>query len=294
MGIAHNKQNFQDWITQQWVILFGRRIEKKEYEWLVGPFGDTTGIGLKFIDQLVEKEQLIIDKKKEDKGLIFSIDQLSLSKEDLNLLSNDVIDFYENTSNYKFDLKVKWNPFFKGFGILLKILFSNRIEQLNVPIENIKDSKALKSEIIHLLETDTGKLKRTIWLRRFKSTDEVVYSGVYETCKIPSGLTCIKAIFPLPNGNATVILNPSVGKNGELILKSSGNKFGDSGFYFLLTDSKGNLWAKFIKAFKDKLIATSKNDRIFVEQTLTLWNLKVLRFEYDIKKIHTTAYKNNA
>lgn len=289
MGIANKKQNFQDWMTQQWVILFGRRIEKNEYEWLLGPFGHINGIGLKFIDQLAKEEQLIIEKNKNDKGLIFSINQLSLSKDDLNLLSNEVIDFYENTSNYDFDLKVFWNPFFKGFGILLKILFSNRIEQLNVPIENIKDSKALKSEIIHLLETNTGKVKRTIWLRRFKSTDQVVYSGVYDTCKIPSGLTCIKAVFPLPNGNATVILYPTVGKNGELILKSSGEKFGDSGFYFLLTDSKGNLWAKFIKAFKDKLVAIHKNDRIYVEQTLTLWNIKVLRFEYDIKKIHPTT-----
>jgi hypothetical protein len=291
MGIAHKTQNFQDWITQQWVILFGRRIDKKENEWLLGPFGNANGIGLKFINQLAEKEQLIIDKNNKDKGLIQSINQLNLSKDDLNLLSKDVIDFYENTSNYDFDLKVKWNPFFKGFGILLKHLFSNRIEQLNVPIENIKDSKALKSEIIHLLEANTKKVKYTIWLRRFKTTDQVVYSGVYDTCKIPSGQTCIKAVFPLPNGNATVILKPSVGKNGELVLNSSGKKFGDNGFYFLLNDSKGDLWAKFIKSFEDKLVASSQNGRIFVEQTLTLWTLKVLKFEYDIRKTTQSLYK---
>src|SRR5690606_6867728 len=284
MGIAHKKQNFQDWITQQWVILFGRKIDEKENDWLLGPFGNTNGIGLRFINQLAVKEQLIIDKNQKDKGLIQSINQLDLSENDLNVLSKDVIDFYENTTNYDFDLKVKWNPFFKTFGRLLKLLFSNRIEQLNVPIENITDSKELKSEIIHLLDAKTNEVRRTIWLRTFKSTDQVVYSGVYETCKIPSGQTCIKAIFPLPNGNATVILNPSVGQNGELILKSSGNKFGDSGFYFLLNDSNGNLWAKYIKSFKDKLVASSQNDRIIVEQTLTLWGLKVLKFEYDIKK----------
>lgn len=292
MGIAHKKQNFQDWITQQWVILFGRKIDKKENDWLLGPFGSTNGIGLKFINQLAEKEQLIIDKNKKDKGLIQSINQLNLSENELNALSKNVIDFYENTANYDFDLKVRWNPFFKNFGRLLKLIFSNRIEQLNVPIENIKDSKALKSEIIRLLDAKTKEVRRTIWLRTFKTTDQVVYSGVYETCKIPSGQTCIKAIFPLPNGNATVILIPSVGRNGELILKSSGKKFGDSGFYFLLNDSKGKLWAKFIKSFEDNLVASSKNDRIFVEQTLTLWNLKVLKFEYNIKKTtHNNVYK---
>ena len=283
----HKKQTFQDWLTQQWVILFGSRINKEESEWLLGPFGNTNGIGLKFITQLAEKEKLIIDKNKKNKGLIQSINQLNLSQDELNVLSKNVIDFYENTANYDFDLNVKWNPFFKLFGILLKILFSNRIEQLNIPIENIKDSKALTSEIIHLLNNETKEIKRTIWLRTSKTTGQVVYSGVYETCIIPSGQTCIKAIFPLPNGNSTVILSPSVGMNGELVLESSGKKIGDSGFYFLLNDSTGNLWTKFIKSFKDKLVVRSKNESITAEQTLTLWNLNVLKFEYDIKKTTT-------
>ena len=230
MAIAHIKQKIQDWITQQWVILFGRKIDVIEHHWLLGPFGNTKGIGLRFINQLAQEEELIIDKNQKNKGLLQQINKLDISENDLNILSKDVIDFYENTSNYDFDFKVKWNPIFKTFGKILKILFSKRIEQLNVPIKNIKDSKALKSEIIHLLDAKTNEVRRTIWLRTFKSTEQVVYSCVYETCKIPSGQTCLKAIFPLPNGNATVILNPCVGQNGELILKSSGNKFGDSGF----------------------------------------------------------------
>ena len=111
-----------------------------------------------------------------------------------------------------------------------------------------------------------------------------MYSGVYETCTIPSGKTCIKAIFPLPNGSATVILKPEVGKNGELILESSGQKIGDSGFYFLLKDSEGELWTKFIASFRDTLIVKSVGERITAIQTLTLWGYKVVVFEYDIIK----------
>jgi hypothetical protein len=285
MGKAHKNQSVQDWITQQWVILFGRRINPKDHEWLLGPFGNTNGIGLKFINQLAEKEHLIIDQSKKGKGLLQSINQLNLFEGELNVLSKSVIDFYENTTNYDFELKVRWNPFFKMFGVLLKALFSNRIEQLNVPIQTIKDAKALTSEIIHLLDPKTNEIKRTIWLRTFKSSGQVVYSGVYETCIIPSGNTCLKAIFPLPNGNATVILIPSVGKNGELILKASVKKIVDSGFYFLLNDSSGTIWTKFIKSFKDELIVSTRNDSIIAKQTLTLWNLNVLKFEYDIKKL---------
>lgn len=285
MVIARKKQNLQDWITQQWVILFGKRIDKTEHNWLLGPFGGTNGIGLKFIEQLAEKENLVIDDQETDKGLIESINQLNLSTNELNALSQDVIDFYENTSNYDLRLRAKWNPLFKGFGILVRIIFSKRIEQLNIPIRNLQDSSGLTSEIIQLLDPKTNKVKRTIWFRAFKSTGQVVYSGVYETCTIPSGKTCIKAIFPLPNGNATVILTPKIGKNGELILDSIGRRIGDSGFYFLLEDSKGQLWTKFIKSFNDKLVVRSLNDRITATQTLSLWNLRVLKFEYEIKKL---------
>lgn len=294
MGIASLKQNFQDWITQQWVILFGKKIIPNQNEWLLGPFGKTKGIGKKFIKQLAINENLEIDESERDRGLIRSINQLNLSKQELDFLSKNVIKFYENTSSYEFDLKVKWNLFFKVFGGLIKILFSNRIEQLNLPMKNNKNSKTLKSEIIHLVDKKTKVLKRTIWLRTFKNSEQVVYSGVYETCTIPNGQTCIKAIFPLPNGNATVILKPSVGKKGELILKSSGKRIGDSGFYFLLNDTTGNLWAKYIRSFKDKLVVSSIGNSITAKQTLTLWYLKVVEFKYNIKKLHITKPISNS
>ncbi len=284
MGKAHTKQSFQDWITQQWVILFGQKIETSEHKWLLGPFGELNGIGVKFIKQLADKEHLAIDNEKNGKGLIQSIHQLNLQEKEIKVLSQNVIDFYQNTSDYELKLKVKWNPFFKIFGVLLRVIFSKRIEQLNVPIRSIKNSETLTSEIIHLKDPKTNEVKRTIWLRAFQSTGQGVYSGVYETCIIPSGKTCIKAIFPLPNGSATVILTPKVGNNGELILDSAGNRIGDSGFYFLLKDSKGQLWTKYIKSFKDKLVVRSDNENITASQTLTLWNLRVLEFEYLIEK----------
>lgn len=285
MGIAYRKQNLLDWITQQWVILFGKKINNTDYKWLVGPFGGTNGIGIRFIRHLAEKEHLTIDNERKNKGLIQSIEQLNLSKEELNTLSSDVVEFYQSTANYELKLKVKWNPFFKIFGVLLNVIFSRRIEQLNVPIKSIASSEALTNDIIHLINPTTKEVNRIVWLRAFQTTGQVVYSGVYETCTIPSGKTCIKAIFPLPHGNATVILSPKVGQDGGLILESAGKQIGDSGFYFLLKDSNDQLWAKYIKSFEDKLVVSSENKKIRATQTLTLWNLRVLRFLYEIEKI---------
>ncbi|MFT4019595.1 MAG: hypothetical protein QM668_21710 [Agriterribacter sp.] len=61
-------------------------------------------------------------------------------------------------------------------------------------------------------------------------------------------------------------MKPSVGENNELLLDSSGKKFGDAGFYFLLNDSKGNFWTQFIPSFTDKLIVSDTTENIKAKQ----------------------------
>ena len=111
---------------------------------------------------------------------------------------------------------------FQIFGTLINKLFSHRINQLNIPTKNIPDSETLKSEIVNLIDPITKEIKYTFWFRSIESTGQVIYSGVYGISDLPSGKTCVKAVFPLPNGNATVLMNPSVGENGELIFDSCG------------------------------------------------------------------------
>lgn len=284
MATPYFKQNIQDWITQQWVILFGKKIDESQEQWLLGPFGGLDGIGEQFFHELADKQGLEIDRIQQNKGLIPQLDALNLSKQEFETLSPKVRDFYENTSNYTLGLQVKWNPFFKFFGVLLRLLFSKRIQQLNVPLRNVKKGEKLISEIIQLKDPASKEVKHTIWFRSFASTGEVVYSGVYGTCTLPKGKNCIKAVFPLPNGSATVILSPQVGLNGELILDSSGKSIGDSGFYFLLQDAKGGLWTKFIKSFQDQLIVREAKGEIEAIQTLSLWGMRVLQFTYKIRK----------
>ncbi|RXK62616.1 hypothetical protein ESA94_06355 [Lacibacter luteus] len=282
MSLAYRKQKFQDWFTQQWVILWGRKINPAEYFWLTGPFGELNGIGESFIYQLAQKENLTVIRNCSSKGLLHSISNLDLTENEIKNLSRKVIDFYERTADYKLQLNVKWNPLFKPFGFFVSRLFSQRINQLNIPTENIQESENLTNEIIELISN--GNVKYIIWLRKLQSTEKIIYSGIYSTCTLPSKTTCIKAIFPLPKGNATVILKPTVGNKNELILESSGLKFGDAGFYFLLCDSKGNYWSQYVRSFTDKLVVSEEQENLKARQTLKLWNLKVANFDYSIIK----------
>lgn len=275
-------QTIQDLLTQQWVILLGRKIIPEDHSWLIGPFGEVGKTGLGHILQFAAKEDLLVERGRKDAGLIPSMARLKLPEKDNCNLSTGVVDFYEHTSNYDLDFKVSWNPFFKIFGFLINKLFSNRIDQLNIPTSNMKNDEQLKSEIIDLIDPETKMVKYTFWYRSIPSSGQVVYSGVYSICTLPSGQTCVKAVFPLPNGNATVVMKPGVNEQGVLTLDSSGSRFGDAGFYFLLKDKKGNYHARFIRSFRDKLTIAADDRSLFAEQTLTLWWLRVLKFRYSI------------
>lgn len=283
MALAYPMQRLQDRLTQQWVIVRGRKIDPKEHAWLMGPFGNIGDIGDVFIDQLAAKEGLTVTRNGRSAGLIASIDRLNLPNLERERLHDRVVDFYENTSNYDLAVSVKWNPFFRILGSLTNKLFSDRLNQLHIPTQNSAVPESISSEIITLAEAESDIVKYTFWFRKIESSGRVLYSGVYGTCELPSGKTCIKAVFPLPNGNATVLMVPTVGPAGELKLESAGKTFGDAGFYFLLNDSSGNIWSQFIRSFRDRLMIRAENDEILAEQTLTLFSFRVMVFNYRIR-----------
>ncbi len=284
MAFAYPMQKLQDWLSQQWVIIMGRKIDPLEHSWLYGPFGNLEAVREAYIHQLAAKEHLVIEKEFKTKGLLPAIQNLNLSEADLSRVSPEVIDFYENTSNYDLHFTVKWNPFFQVFGFLVIRLFSERLNQLNIPLKNSKTLQSLKSELTVLTDPVSNVPKYTFWTRSIKPAGKTIYTGIYGSTSLPSGQTCVKAIFPLPNGNATVLLSSTAGEKGELILESSGNKFGDAGFYFLLKDSKGKYWSQYIKSFRDRLTVRPEENGLSAEQVITLWHLEVMRFNYIIKK----------
>jgi hypothetical protein len=216
MYIDEKKGYLQDWITQVWVKLTGRTFNSEQDKWLVGPVGNTRLIKDKFIHDLAAKDNLQIEEDVPAAGLLESIDALGFNEEDRSRLNNKVVDFYEHTSNYNIEIWSEWCRLFKPFGWLLSVIFSKRLQQLNLPLNSIESAKGINSSIIKLNDASTGKNRWTVWYRILKSTRHVIYSGVYTTCDVPnmSG-RFLKVVFPLPNGNATVIMKKEVLLDGS-------------------------------------------------------------------------------
>jgi hypothetical protein len=265
-------QNVLDWVTQLWNIALGRKVDADEDHWLLGPIGDIGGIADKFIARVAEEENLTIKRNEPASGLIDGFEGLAKP------VNPDIEAFYKRTIDL--DAWTQWKPIFGSLGYIVYKLFSQRIQQLNLPQNSLDTALGIKSEIISLVD-DNEKTVYRVWYRRLKKTDEVVYSGIYTHCRIPSGEHCLKVIFPLPQGSATVIMRMSCDSKGNLELESKGKKYGDPGFYFLVKDRKGNLWKHYLPSFHERIFVYQDDEgTLRADHSMSLWKCRAYDLHY--------------
>lgn len=271
-------QKPQDWITQLWNIILGSKVDLERDHWLLGPIGDIGGIADRFIERIANDEKLSIHRNLPDSGLCDGFEEFPKVK----ALNARIDDFYQKTCNYDLEVWTQWKPVFGSFGYLVYKLFSQRIEQLNLPQRSLDTAYGLKSEIISLIN-DRGETVYRVWFRRLKKTGEVVYSGIYSHCILPSGDRCLKIIFPLPQGSATVILSARTDEQGNLELQSKGKRFGDPGFYFLVEDRKGTLWQHYLPSFHERIFVYEDEENIIrADHSMSLWRCKAYDLHYKL------------
>lgn len=272
----------QDILTQIWVKTTGRKLDINQHQWLIGPIGDTDIIKNQFVYNLAKSQNLNINENLENAGLLENL-------EDIGIVENDhinpkVADFYLHTSKYNLDIVAEWRRIFLPFGMLLKLIFSNRLQQLNLPINQKDFSEGVDSKIIKLKSKTTNETVWTIWYRIAKKSQNVIFSGIYTNCINPNyQQPLFKLIFPLPNGNASIIMRKEILKDGSLVLSSDGKKFGETGFYFTLTDHNGNYWSKFVKTMHERLQVYEDLDKnLKAKHQFSIWNIQFLTLHYSI------------
>lgn len=286
MWLGKKRGYIQDWITQVWVKITGKEINIDTHQWLIGPIGNADKIKDTFIESLCEKEQLLIEKNGKDFGLMSSVKEWNLSSEQIQRLNKQVVDFYEHTVNYNFEVWSSWCGFFYPFGKLLNIIFSKRLQQLNLPLKPLDSSRGIQSNIIKLFPKNNNAARWTIWYRILKSRNDVIYSGIYSTIFLQSlNKHCLKVIFPLPNGNATVIMQINVLDDGSLFLESKGKRFGNAGFYFTLTNHKNKYWAKYVKVMHETIKVFEDEEGILrADHFLKIWGTYFLKLHYKMTR----------
>ena len=283
LGSAHGY--LTDWVTQRWVQLTGRYVDLSQETWLDGPIGKATGIGENYFDELAAESGLAVRKNAAGAGLIENFGQLDGAHFTSCDVHPEVVDFYEHTSNYDLDAWGEWCGLFRPFGTLLAFIFSRRLQQLNVPLSSLDTSRGVTSEIVQLLDADSDAVHYTAWVRKIIGTGNVLYAGSYSTCQIPGYEgCCIKVVFPLPNGNATVIMKLQRNADGSFTLVSSGERFGEPGFYFVVRNSSGRISARYLRAMRETIrVYAAENSVVRADHTLKLWGLTFLKLHYRLR-----------
>jgi hypothetical protein len=218
------------WFIYALIWLFGRTHRRADIGWLMGPLGGKT-IGDAPYREVADQEGLTVERAARDGGLVPSFEQLRSDAFDPDRLRPQIRDFYERTTQYAMDV---WSQtyFPASIGLwLLVTTISRQVNQLNFPLSPLETAHGLKSEIISMRRAD-GSVRYTGWFRTIGDEARVLYTGFYMTERAPhaSG-PCVKVVFPMPRGNATVVLRPEVQPDGSFVLDSSGRRFGDAGFY---------------------------------------------------------------
>jgi hypothetical protein len=280
-----DKRGFlSDWVTQVWVKTTGRRIGIADHPWLDGPIGETLLIGKDFFVAYAERNHLDVEEN-QAAGLIRDFSQLSGPCTDIPSVAAPVRDFYEHTSRYELDAWSEWHGLFKPFGHALAIIFSRRLQQLNIPLSAMDIREGMSSRILELRTRDSKDIVLTAWMRELHATRNVLYAGCYSIADVPGyACPCVKVVFPLPNGSATVLLKPEVHPDGSLTLASAGNSFGDPGFYFVVRDATGTAWARYLKTMKETIhVYPSDGGTIRTDHIFRIWGLQFLRLHYRMK-----------
>ena len=269
----------RDKLTQLWVKRFGQKVSTKTHAWIFGPVNNHLYQTIASCKSVAQFTQCNIQPSK---GIIENEMLFGFSNSDKKIIHPIIIDFYTNTERFSMDMCFKWNNFFKPIAYLVNKLFSKRLQQMNIPI--ISSSTTLKTSSFIVKIDEKNDIIQNFWVRRLKAANEVIFAGIYSIASTNRKQHLVKVQFPLPNGNATVFLDKKVLKNGDLILTSKGNEFGDSGFYFFLKHND-EYYAKYVKCMHEKLtLKVINNTSIIGIHQFYFYGINFLTIDYLLEK----------
>lgn len=278
--LGEKRGNLSDWTTQLWVRATGRSTSLAENAWLDGPIGGTRGIGSHFFEIYAAEHGLELVETGA-RGLVSCFDLLANGNSAAASVAREVKEFYERTSEFELDAWSEWRGLFRPFGKLLSLVFSTRLQQLNVPLSPLDSAKGMSSRVLQLRRPD-GSITQTAWVRELHATGKVLYAGCYSVCRIPGHPSpCVKVVFPLPNGNAIVLMKVEAGSDGSMSLHSAGKQFGDPGFYFTVHGEGGMAWARYVPSMKETIrVYPAESGVVRADHRLRIWGFEFLRLHY--------------
>jgi hypothetical protein len=272
---------------RQWVRITGQSTSLEASPWLKSPLGSSGKIGAQFYDALTQSEDLTL-RNSSAAGLLTDFSALRGPDFDPDKVDPRIHDFYEHTGLYQFDVWSEANLWTRVFLWLLTRFISQDMDQLNFPVSSLELAHGMSSQVLPLHDA-TGTRVYTGWLRRLKKTGRVIYTGLYSVAQPPhaSG-PCVKVSFPLPFGSSTVFLRPEAAAEGSFRLISSGQRFGEAGFYRMVGSGEASQdqWrVRYIRTLRELFYLYIDADGVLrTDHTVKFLGLVILRLHYKMQR----------
>ena len=270
------------WFIRRLIWIFGRTRRRADVAWLMGPMGGDV-IGDAPYREVAAAEGLTVERSARDGGLVPSFEQLRSGVFDPESAHPLVREFYQHTTRFAMDV---WSRTYLPASIALWLLvktISRQVNQLNFPLSPLETAHGLVSEIISLRRPD-GTVRYTGWFRTLAHGEHVLYTGFYMTEVAPRlAVPCVKVVFPMPRGNATVVLRPELLPDGSLVLDSSGRRFGDAGFYRIEARGAERVRVWQVKTLREKFhVYVDRHGVLRCDHAVRFLGLPVLKLHYKI------------
>ena len=271
-------------LIRLYLRLFGGTLRKADVPWLLGPIGPDGEIGDRPYHLVAEREGLTLDRDAVDAGLVPDFDVLTGPGFDASKAPASVRHFYEHTARYELDV---WSEtVFPGrlFLWLIVSTVSRYMNQLNFPVLGLETSRGMTSEVLPLRDA-SGRTVHTGWQRRLLGSGRIIYSGFYTTVQPPRASSrCVKVVFPLPKGNATVILRPEYGPDGRFRLVSEGKGFGDAGFYRVLELDADRMKVRYLRTLRERFeVYEDERGVLRCDHSVSFVGINMLRLHYRMR-----------
>lgn len=272
-------------VIRLYLRLLGKTVRKADVPWLLGPIGPEGEIGDRPYHIVAEREGLTLDRNAADAGLIPDFSVLAGPGFDVSRTAPAVRHFYEHTARYELDV---WSESrFPGrlFLWLIVSTVSRYMNQLNFPVLGLDTSRGMTSEVLPLRDA-SGRAIHTGWQRRLLASGRIIYSGFYTTVQPPNHPSCcVKVVFPVPRGSATVLLRPEYDADGRFRLVSSGKGFGDAGFYRVLELDSQRLKVRYLRTLRERFeVYADEHGVLRCDHEVRFLGITMLRLHYRMRE----------
>ena len=204
------------------------------------------------------------------KGLVNDMKRYSISG-----VSPHIVDFYENTIDYRLFAMVRWHKWFTPFAFLYSFI-SRKTEQINLPLHH--DEVEMTGDILTVHNELDGRNDVRAWIRKIGV--KYAFIALYSSHRSPKGKEFMNIALPLPFSTMTGILELNAVGNDLQLTSRKSDFASDAGIY--LTTKFGTY---FKLPIEENFVVREESDgSLKAKHEMWIFSVPFLAIDYKIHK----------